>query len=864
MRKILLYSFLCICFATSFAQQTVSGRVVDAENGEALIGATILEKGTTNGAITNLDGGFTLSVPQGATLSISFIGYEPKEISASGDLSNIELEVSVFGLKEIEVLASVAIDRKTPVAVSSIKRDFIVEKAGNQEFPELLKSTPGVYATKQGGGYGDSRINIRGFNSENVAVLINGVPVNDMENGRIFWSNWAGLTDVTTSMQVQRGLGASKVAVPSIGGTINILTQNTDAQQGGDVYYGIGNDNYRKASFYVSTGLSDDGWALSLSAAQITGDARAGILGTQFEAYNYFFNVSKVINDAHSLSLTGFGAPQRHGQRQTRRTIDEIRNSEEGIRLNQDFGYLDGELVSVEDNFYHKPQFSLNHYWTINNKMDLSTAAYVSTGTGGGGGTGGTLLERADGLYDLEATRQANFDNNFSNGGDGDATGFLRASRNDHRWFGVLSTLNNQVNSDLNVLAGLDLRYYKGLHFTDLTNQLGADYVLDNSDVNNPNRQARLGDKIFYNNDGEVLWEGGFVQVEYTRGQWDVFGSASIANTSYRRIDHFSYFNDENRAAILSDASVRAQFESELGAGGVADGLEYEQTTDWVHFLGYQLKGGGNYRINRNHNVFVNAGFFTKAPDFRSTFLDFTNEINEDAELQKILSVELGYGYRSPRLNANFNIYRTQWMDRTLVENFQVGDSLYTVNLLGVDAVHQGIELDLAYQLTPDISITGMASFGDWRWGNDLRDVRIFDEQQTVVREVDLFISDLRVGNAAQTTAALGIDAKVFDGFKVGFNVNYFGNNYADYDPNDRDSEAAQGVQPWKIPDYYNIDMNVKYSFKVGNNEAILYGNVLNLLDAEYITDANDGSVETVEVYYGTGRQWTAGIRFKF
>ena len=107
---------------------------------------------------------------------------------------------------------SFAVDRKTPVAVSTIKADVIENKLGTQEFPEILKSTPGVYATKSGGGFGDGRLNLRGFNSENVAVMINGVPVNDMENGRVYWSNWAGLSDVTSAMQVQRGLGASKVS----------------------------------------------------------------------------------------------------------------------------------------------------------------------------------------------------------------------------------------------------------------------------------------------------------------------------------------------------------------------------------------------------------------------------------------------------------------------------------------------------------------------------------------------------------------------------------------------------------------------------------------------------------------------------
>ena len=162
---------------------------------------------------------------------------------------------------------------------------------GNQEFPEILKSTPGVYATKGGGGFGDSEIRLRGFESENIAVMINGIPVNDMENGRVYWSNWAGLSDVTRFMQVQRGLGASKVAVPSIGGTINIVTKTTDAEEGGSVLYSIGNDGYEKVGATVSTGKMENGWAATVSGSRTTGDGY--IDGTEFSGFSYFLNIAK-------------------------------------------------------------------------------------------------------------------------------------------------------------------------------------------------------------------------------------------------------------------------------------------------------------------------------------------------------------------------------------------------------------------------------------------------------------------------------------------------------------------------------------------------------------------------------------------
>lgn len=110
----------------------------------------------------------------------------------------------------------------------------------------------------------NSRVTVRGFGTSNVGVMINGVPMNDMEWGGIYWSNWAGLSDVTRSMQVQRGLGASKLSSPSVGGSINVITNSTDAQKGGTLSYGMGNDGYNKVLFSLSSGLTKDGWAFSV------------------------------------------------------------------------------------------------------------------------------------------------------------------------------------------------------------------------------------------------------------------------------------------------------------------------------------------------------------------------------------------------------------------------------------------------------------------------------------------------------------------------------------------------------------------------------------------------------------------------
>lgn len=845
MKKMLLGLFL-IMGVSIYAQNTVTGTVLDGNMGSPLPGANVIVDGTSNGTTTNFDGEFTLNVnATSGKLKVSYVGFKSTTVEfnivngSQVDIGEITLEEDDNALEEIVITTySLAIDRQTPVAVSTLKSKEIETQISSQEFPEILKSTPGVYVTKQGGGYGDANLRLRGFNSENIAVMINGVPVNDMENGRVYWSNWAGLSDVTRFMQVQRGLGASKVAVPSIGGTINIVTKTTDAEEGGNFFATTGNDGYQKFGGTVSTGRMDNGWAATISASKTTGNGFVD--GTWFEGYSYFINVAKDLGEDHQLSFTAFGAPQKHGQRQNRELIRTFQRSEREIKFNRDWGYKDGQVTSVEDNFYHKPQMSLNHYWDISDKTQLSTAVYASFGTGGGGGFTGVNKFGLDSDYRDGFAQPVNFDKivdeNVAQGALGSET-ILRDSRNDHSWFGGLSTLTTDLTDDIKLLAGLDLRYYEGKHFQEVKDLLGGQFYFDDSNINNPVNTAEVGDKINYWNDGIVLWEGGFVQAEYSTNELSAFISLAASNTSYKRIDYFNYADSDP-----------------------------EQETDFQNFFGYSAKGGANFNIDDNQNVFANIGYFERAPFFRAAFLNFRNDINEGAENQKIFSAELGYGFRSSKFSGNLNIYHTRWNDRTLTQGFQNQDGTFgSANILGVNAIHQGIELDFRYKATNRLTFTGMVSLGDWTWDNNVTDVQIFDDEQNLVRTIDLYIEDLKVGDAAQTTFALGSRYEVFPGTNVRLDYNFAGDFYADFDPNSRTTPDAP--QSWKAPEFGLFDFGLTHNYKIGTLNGTIIGNVNNLFNTEYIADARNGATATASdalVWYGFGRTYTIGTKINF
>lgn len=892
-------AFILIGSSSAIAQSTVIGKVVD-ENDAPLIGATVIVPGTSTGTGTDAAGNFSLKVDAGTqSVEISFIGYvtETREIKGGGriDLGTIVLKTDAVTLQDVIVSQSVAVQRKTPVAVSTVTADEITYKLGGQEFPEILKSTPGVYVTKDGGGFGDAKINMRGFQSANVAVMVNGVPVNDMEWGGVYWSNWAGLSDVTRSMQTQRGLGASKISAPSVGGSVNIVTNGIDAKKGGTFSFGVGNDGLYNLSLSLSTGLTKNGWAMSILAAKRWGDGY--IQGTNFEGYNWFVNISKRINDRHQLSLTAFGAPQKHGQRNALNdglTIAEWQKAKNFMgekdmyRYNASYGFdKNGKQRYSSFNEYHKPQISLNHQWQIDYKSSLSTALYMSIGRGSGySGQGRTSADRnawKGTNYGILNTTFRNPDGTFAydkiqelNAASIDGSRMVMSkSNNNHMWYGLLSTYTNQITPSLELSAGVDVRYYIGEHNNEIIDLYDGKYFIDDNSRRNVKasdniaaadptwqyEKLQVGDKVYRDYDGHVHQEGVFAQLEWTRNKLNAFVSGSISNTGYWRYDRF-YYDAEHAES------------------------------DHVNFLGYTVKGGANYNITDKHNVFANLGYISRAPFFSGgAFLQSTtsNVTNPDPLNERVFSAELGYGFRSGIFTANLNAYYTLWMDKSFVRSTQMSNGDYArINLGGVDARHMGIELDFSLRPTRWMDITGMLSLGNWIWDSNTKGY-IYDSQgQPMTAALDgtvasgimaddhawLFLKQkgIKVGGSAQTTGAIGMTVRPMKDLRVSADWNAYGNNYADFwlGSGLNGNQTIEVKDPWRIPWGHQLDLSASYRFKIGNIFATIYGNVNNVYNYNYIMDAQSDALQegiwqnAYAVMYSFGRTYTVRVKINF
>jgi outer membrane receptor protein involved in Fe transport len=577
MKHYFLALFILFSALSTYAQTgELKGNVTDAGTGEGLIGATVLiAKG--KGTVTDVNGNYTIKAEPGTyKVTISYLGYNLKtsSVTIADKPVVLDMKLEQASLDEVEVSADVAKSRETPVAFSNITAKQIQEELGTRDLPMVLNSTPGVYATEQGGGSGDARVTIRGFSQNNVAVMVDGVPVNDMENGAVYWSNWDGLGDITKTMQVQRGLGASKLAINSVGGTINIITKGIDQEMTGQVKQEITSFGMYKTSFGYNSGPLKGGWGVTVAGSRKWGNAWAD--GTYDDAYSYFVKVQKRFKK-HLFSLSASGAPQEHGQRtekigipvyskklaeqtgMSQHAIDSVYKTsayttpaigERGTKYNPNSGILGKEVIDDKINYFHKPQFNLSHFWAPNEKLNVSTVVYLSIGRGGGTGTKGSPFRNKEtGQFDFDATYSTNAnslpDIRYSETERASNT-FIRSANNDHNWYGILSTWNYKVNKNWSALLGIDGRNYKGSHYQTVYDLLGGDYAIDKTNLNQPSGQGntsysmkRVGDKVGYYNDATVQWGGLFGQLEFKKNKWTAFITGSFSQTGYQRIDYF-------------------------------------------------------------------------------------------------------------------------------------------------------------------------------------------------------------------------------------------------------------------------------------------------------------------------------------
>ena len=870
MKKITFYLVVSFLFVNviSFAQGTITGTINDSDLGGPLSGANIVEYGTDNGAITDFDGNFELTVVgDEGTLSISYLGYTTQTyVYELSDgvlvLEVITLEPDPNALSEVVVIGTgvvqLAAGRATPTAVSTISAEEIELRGGaNRDITESIAFTPSATVTGNN-GFGDSQLFLRGFDQTNIAVLLNGQPVNGMEDGKVYWSNWSGLSDIATTIEVQRGLGASRLAISSVGGTTNIVMKAADKKQGGFVRFTGANDSYMKATAGYDSGMNEKGWAFSVLLDYWQAH-RKWSEGTYGQGQTYYFSVGYKASEKHNFNFLVTGSPQLHGQKWSQSKERIAANP----KYNQHWGYLneDGTDISSErQNFYHKPVANLNWDFTVSDKTTLSTVAYASWGRGGGTGPRGNgRIRTADvvvdgvtfpGQLDYPAIEEAN--TAIGVGGDYGApngAGYIRrGSMNNHAWYGLVSNLNHDFSDNLSASVGVDARFYKGDHFRQVVDLYGLtgwsndrpdDAVVTNTYEANPWSTlfdyAPEEDRIAYDNSEQINYQGVFGQLEYATDKFTIFAQGAFSNQSYEREDRFD------------------------------DGVK----SDKISKTGYNIKGGLSYNINPDNTIFFNAGHYSRQPYLDNVFNRNSGQITEPispaVDNEQITSFEAGYHIKANRFRANFNAYATNWSDRTL-SNFDtddngtpdddVDDFDITVLQRGITQFHTGAELDVYFRATDWLTINGFISGGSWYYKGEA-EVSVYnaDTSAQIGETTNVDRDGIKVSTAPQFTTGIGFDAKIVEGLSIDARIKYNDNHYEFTDVN-TSKEDFKGVQ---LDSYALTNAGLTYRFNVGDNNMTFRANVFNVFDKIAINQS-----DRFGYFITGGRTFNASMRYEF
>ena len=905
MKKLLitcLLSFFMLSFM--FAQQTkLRGIVKDSESGNPVSGVVV--KIDKNTVVTNESGTFEFNnVPEGKTyLIIDQKGFEnySQLIIVSGESMKVD-DIKLKHLAEETDKTGI-----TEVSASSLESDDVNKEQG---VSSLLHSSGDIFTSTASYTLGAMYFRSRGYDGENLATYMNGIYVNDAENGRANWSEWGGLNDVTRNKESVNGISASSFSFGSLGGSTNIITRASLQRKQTKLTYSLSNKTYsNRLMLTYSTGLMDNNWAFTVSGSRRWGD-NGYVKGVFYDAWAYFVSAEKKINDHHSICLTAFGSPTTRGQQGG--STQEVYDLTGSNYYNPNWGYQNGEVRNAKVKNFHEPMIILSHYWTIDNKTKLTSSLAYSFGY-----NGATALNwynaadpRPDYYRNLPSYEyyisnhvadqnvinqttyawqnnpnisQINWDNlyqvNYNRNLKGQQSSYiLEDRRNDQQQISLNMVLNKELSGDVKFDGGLDIRKYTGHHFKTISDLLGGTFWVDidnfalrdnglnaieiQNDVNNPNRVVKEGDIFGYNyniyNNSGLLWG----QLSVTANKFDYFAALNVSTTSFWR-----------EGLMKNGYNINNSF---------GDSKKYS-------FYNGGIKAGVTYKINGRNFIAVNSQAMTRPPSVYNSFVSprTRNTVTANIQDDQVWTADASYILRTTFLKARVTAYQTMFWNQNEISSFYHDDLNTYVNyvMTGIDKVHQGIEIGLEMKATTNISFTGVAAIGSYRYtSNPLATVSYDNHMQPDITET-VYSKNFMINGSPQTAGSLGVSYRNSKYWFFNANFNYFGDNYLDFNPERRtvsampyaspnDSRIPSILNQIKVDDGFTLDASIGKSWlikKVYYNVNFSLSNILDntsLITGGYEQMRFDFDTKNInkfppKLYYGLGRTFFLNLSIR-
>ncbi len=854
--KKIVTTILVMLIATSlFSQIKINGTVYDARTLKPLRNVQVLTStGLQHGTITENRGKFSIFVPtKKGTLLFRYIGYKPKKIAYKGNnnvinLGTVLLTPQSYSLDEITISSGMVNYNKAPVSITEISAKTIDNELSDRPLPIIFNEDPAVFAVRNGGGSGDASLSIRGFKQENVALLLNGIPINGEENGLVYWSNWLGLNDVSAEIQIQKGPGFANLASNAVGGSINIITKSAGRQKG--VILAMQTTSYgnKKVSLSINSGKTKNNWQIAFAGSWFGGPGY--IDATYVKGFSYFIAASKKINSKNKISFTLIGAPQYHQQRTLKLSNKEVKIH--GFFYNKDWGSLDGQIKNASANFYHKPFFIVSHNLKINTTTHISNTIYFSYGIGGGLWT--ESFEYAPSIFSYKtASGQINWNTIYNNNANnnlkyilenGDTvsgysnnigTQFLAS----HIETGCLSNYKQQIGKHITLLTGLYYRYFNSFLREQISDLMGGkffieDYAWSLVGVAGRNQIKTIGDIVKVNNHSIINNTNLYSRLVYKNDKINAFVSIKGNNSFYQRIDKFNYTVD-NKSKLISRQ-------------------------------GYDIRAGIGFGQNR-HFLYINGAHISKVPYFKFVFGNFTNVPVSHLQNEIINTIEGGFNRNGELLHFHLAAFYTLWHSVSMLTNeyVQLEDNKQSRSMInGLNALHKGVEMTLNWKISTTFRLAALATFGDYRWKNNVT-AKLINNNNVVIDTIYVFVKDLHVGGTAQQKFGLIAKMRIFKNWNFKATYFHYGKLFADFNPVNRNIPNIHIQDAFMLPAYNIVNLYLNIPFHFFGKSALFQFNGYNIFNNHYIETGEDGAnhdLKTFRGFWSFGRNISIMLKF--
>ncbi|SMC43089.1 TonB-dependent receptor [Cellulophaga tyrosinoxydans] len=788
MFKFLLFFFLFLGSNISFAQdiRSITGEIRDTSSKMPIAKVTLEIEGTTYICFTNANGEFLLQTPLIADyiLNISFTDYRIKRIPIS--ISGQDISLGVIYLEKDFAL-------ELNDNLISLTDTELLEDEIDTNPTGLLQATKDVFLQRAAFDFGQAFFRVKGYDSQYGKVLINGIEMNKMFDGRPQWNNWGGLNDVTRNQDFTSGLDASEYSYGGILGVTNINTKPSGMRPGTRLSTSASNRTYAGRLMATHTSkLNNKGFAYSVSGSRRW--AKEGYMdGILYDAFSVFGALEYQFNTKSTLLFTGMLASNRRGRSSA--ITEEVFNLI-GNRYNPYWGEQDGKIRNSRERKIAEPIVMLNYFWE-NNGVKINAGISYQSGINSRSRLGYYNAPNPDPTYYrylpsfyINSPIGANFlsantaKDGFLNNPQINWNQIYNANRDNIAAYVLYDDVtkdnqiaanvlfNAKINNAIRLDAGVNFQNLMSNNYAEINDLLGATYHEDldtfSNTLNDVNgsREKLEGDVFNYNYTINGQKSAIFSQLVYEENKWNAFLSGSYSTTNYSR-----------NGAFLNERFLDDSYGESIP----------------IRFNDVGLKGGINYKINGRNWIAVNTSLQHKPPTVQNIFINprENNQIVSNSKSEKVTATEISYYLRYPKLTGRVSTFYTRFQDVTDINFFFVdagiGSDFVQEVLTDLDKLHLGAEIGLEYQLSSSVQLSAVANIGKYVYASNPNVVINFDtagaEDDLINLEgnVDLgasYIKDYKLAQGPQKAFAFGINYRDPKYWWVGLTANYLANNY--------------------------------------------------------------------------------------